>query len=362
MTKRNFEELQKFLGVNYCEHSVLFDDALRQVLKPVDHNIRDWMHTLMSGGVAGTEMSLLLQELQKQGVALDGITSYSLAFTLPKSHGRVSKEWFADKRIAEDQMRTPSASENITMMRILNAFLVDIIAPLQIAVRHCKCFSLLSRIVDLFMLGPEGAMPFVNELQTTIVEHNTLYVELYGDHVKPKLHHLLHIPENMKFVGRLLSCWVTERKHRVVKAQASHTFRHIEHTTTLDLLNDIAEEARITTELYKTSFLLKPRDCSTDDVAIKTSLHLTLPVGTASKGDIVLCSTQAQSTVGAVERFFHINNVLFAQLQMHTPTPNPNVYETANSTLSFVEASIVIDILAWAPHSDTCVRVILPSH
>lgn len=236
------------------------------------------------------------------------------------------------------------------------------IAPLKIAARHCECFGLLNRIVDLCALGPEGAMPFVEQLQFTIVKHNALYVELYEDHVKPKLHHLLHIPENMKFVGRLLSCWVTERKHRVVKAQASHTFRHIEHATTLDLLNDIAEEARISSELYRSAFLLNPHDCSAADVSIETSWHVTLPVGTASRGDVVLCGKQPRATLGTVERFFNINHVLFVQMQMHSSTTEPTIYQRANSTLSFVEASIVTDILAWAPHSDTCIRVIIPYH
>lgn len=48
MNKTKFDELQKALGVNYDKETLLFDDDLRlSVLKPVDHCLRDWMHTLI---------------------------------------------------------------------------------------------------------------------------------------------------------------------------------------------------------------------------------------------------------------------------------------------------------------------------
>jgi hypothetical protein len=56
---RDISKLEAMLGLTYDEHGLLFDDGLRSVLKPVDNCIRDWMHTMVSGGIAGTEMAFV---------------------------------------------------------------------------------------------------------------------------------------------------------------------------------------------------------------------------------------------------------------------------------------------------------------
>jgi hypothetical protein len=56
------------------------------------------------------------------------------------------------------------------------------------------------------------------EIQQMIIAHNKRFAKLYSQHIKPKFHQLLHIPEDATRVGKLLSCLVTERKHRQTKA------------------------------------------------------------------------------------------------------------------------------------------------
>ena len=159
LNKSKFDELQKFLGINYDEESLLFCDELRTIVQPRDACIRDWMHTLVSGGVAGTEISLLLQELQKH-VPLSMITEYALCYNMPRSQGQPSADWFTAKRISDDQMRTPAASDNLAIVELLNAFITDVIMPTGVAPEHCKCFALLTNMIVILKLGAENSMPF----------------------------------------------------------------------------------------------------------------------------------------------------------------------------------------------------------
>ena len=152
MSKKQFDELQKFLGMNYDEHSLLFDDSLREVLAPIDNCIRDWMHTMVSGGVAGTEVSLMLLELQNH-FSLDDVIKYAMQYNLPKARSQPTADWFQTKRIADDQMRTPAASDNISLACLLNAFLQDIAVPLGKLNKHCVCFKLLNSILVSVFAG-----------------------------------------------------------------------------------------------------------------------------------------------------------------------------------------------------------------
>ena len=56
VSPEEFQEMEMLYGVNYDPQGLLFDPALRAVVKPIDHYIRDWQHTLVSNGVACNEI------------------------------------------------------------------------------------------------------------------------------------------------------------------------------------------------------------------------------------------------------------------------------------------------------------------
>ena len=50
-----------------------------------------------------------------------------------------------------------------------------------------------------------------------------MFVDVYdAENLKPKSHHLFHIPNGINYVGKSLACFVTERKHKEVKSTAVH--------------------------------------------------------------------------------------------------------------------------------------------
>ena len=73
---RDIKKLEQVFGLTYDEHGLLFDDGLRSIVKPVDNCIRVWMHTLVSGGIAGSEMALLMLQLHVNGISLDTVQTF----------------------------------------------------------------------------------------------------------------------------------------------------------------------------------------------------------------------------------------------------------------------------------------------
>ena len=231
-----FQELEQLLGLNYDPDSLLFEDSLRHIVKPVDHCLRDWMHTFVSNGVAGTETARLLRKLHEEGYLCEDVMQYMTAHVLPKRMGKVGKEWLDASRISDDHMRLASASDLLTIVPLLDEYMTEVVQPGGQLDAHRHCFAKLRLVLELCALGSEESASRVTYLETAIVEHAEAYVALYPDYVKPKFHHALHLPEHIRFVGKLLSCWVTERKHRAVKAACLYNFKTPEKSTTKMML------------------------------------------------------------------------------------------------------------------------------
>ena len=242
MSKKSFDCLQQALGLNYGVENLCFDDSLRSLVKPVTHCLRDWFHMVLSGGVGGTEVALFLKAMQSEGAQLPQLIDYAMLFRLPKNHGKkVHRDWFSKSHILEDQMRTASASDLIPMVTLLQAYSVDVLQKTHILQDNIECLTLLKAIIELLTLAAESAPQRVTEINELILEHHARYSKLYPDSVKPKAHNLLHLPSNISHLGRLLACFVTERKHREVKAAAVHIFSNFEKTVLANLINGMAE-------------------------------------------------------------------------------------------------------------------------
>ena len=96
---------------------------------------------------------------------------------------------------------------------------------------------MLAHILAIASRGPPGGAQRPRELGQSRIEHHTLYRKLYREFIKPKFHHLLHLEENIDQIGFLLSCFVTERKHRSVKRAGLWTFSKYEHTLIADIVH-----------------------------------------------------------------------------------------------------------------------------
>lgn len=87
--------------------------------------------------------------------------------------------------------------------------------------RHWELFILLRKILSI-TLERSITESTAELLQTLINEHHILYIDLFGESLKPKHHFMLHYPTIMKIVGPLHSLWSMrfEGKHRPLKQYA----------------------------------------------------------------------------------------------------------------------------------------------
>ena len=359
MSKKDFAQLQLIFGLSYNEHGLLFDPSSRSVLLPVDNCLRDWMHALVSGGVASTEIALLLHALRAEGVTLEMIQRFAVTFTLPKARGKVQQSWFSDQRLNDDTVRS-FASEQLSMVPILECFLSRVVKPLGMLPDHVKCFSLLRRLLEMLCLGPHDAIPYTAAIRDVILEHNHLFCRVYPDSIKPKFHHLLHIPDNMRTLGVLLSCFVTERKHRAVKKAACHVFRHFEHTVLADLINSQVEQFQEGN--VERSFLIEPKQVAAPGETLLTAVAAALPCGEIRAGDICCLAGRRLGKVMAFWRRSEPKSDIAIEIDLfaHDGGEDATLWRSTTAARAFVAEQELIAAVPWAPQGDAAIRAILP--
>lgn len=94
---RPYTAEQKAYGLKYNEHGLLYNMRLRQVHRPIDHYIRDWMHILVSGGSANVQTAFLAHALKSNGLPTLLLQQYSLEVVLPKNMARCPQPGLTQK-------------------------------------------------------------------------------------------------------------------------------------------------------------------------------------------------------------------------------------------------------------------------
>ena len=345
---------EQMLGLLADPDSILFDDRCRSIIRPIDHYIRDWMHTLVSHGVAGTQTALLLAALKRSGIGHDRLTHYASAFVLPKARGTVSPTWFDDRRVSEDHMRS-FASEQLNMVPIVLAFLQDVVEQREFLEDHVRCYALLSEILTMLSAGPSLAHRRRDLLRTRIVEHHRLYAELYPEGIKPKWHHMFHLSEGISHVGANLSCFAMERKHRMTKAAALTVFRHFEKTVLTDLAHWQLERL-LDASIYPVASLNNPQ--TIDDTNLFRSSAARLPIGDTHVGD--MCWTFDGRVVRVDALVADPDDRVWVKGRTFQPLPGGRLWTTETPTCEWMLFSDMVALLTWAPFDARTVRVCAP--
>lgn len=374
--RKALEVLEQTSGLNYIGTGLLFDAHCRSFVRPVAMKLTDWMHTYVSGGVAAIELEQIVHKLRQHGVSYTSLTEYFEKFTLPTAYGRVNPDWFTTKRLGrpgEDKDGWRGfASEVLTIVPILLSFLELAVLPMGVLERHIECFRLLDALLKLLSLGAEQAHRHLATIENVMHRHATMFADLYGSKIKPKFHYQFHIPGHIRSVGKLLSCFVTERKHRSVKHIATHAFRNFETVVTRDLLCGIVDRAGGDCNLYSPEHLVSPSTLHTGPQASFRSVcaesqgdlffatGAELLCGSIRKGDVVMFRG---GIVGQVSRFVqHSDNdgqsiwVLFSRFD-HV---DGQLYRKPALAVNVAEPSLnILGALAWCWH-ENLIRVLLP--
>ena len=361
--KSKLATFEKNTGFKYCPTGILFDGKLRaaSMSQYSKWMIRDWMHTLVSHGVASTEIALVLQHMKAvHGIRFADVTLYSARINLPRALPPPRKEWFTEERLNEDKddMRTPAASDHFAMAQILRLFLHEIISPLNIMPDHFRCFDHLCEILSILQAGPTAAASNKLILQHEIHCHNGLFHNLYPESVKPKLHHLMHRPLDIARVGKSIGCFTMERKHIAMKHCSQNKFRAYESMVCRDIANQMLVDSK---DLRK-EYLLSQHDVTSEDGTVyQIATSARLACGEVRAEDLVLLR---DGSVGAVQSFFgcRLRGEIAVFLKMLQREPGQHRFSwSCTSNARFVSGDDICRALAWSAR-ETSVVVSAPRH
>jgi len=360
-SKGKVDDVQTRTGVVYYPTGILFDHHLSEnVLRPTTNYIRDWMHTLCSNGVAGTHIALVCQALAAIGCDIEIVRMYAHTFTLPKTRnrGRVSELFFKKELMATDHVRH-FAGDVLGMVPLLHAFLEDKIKGRGVLAGNIECFSLLNTIIAIMRRGSiDGAIH--RKLLHYIVQHNTMFVDLYGDtHAKIKFHHLMHIPDDMLRIGSCLSCFPTERKNKDALAVSESKDTDIERTATIRFLHQTISRWCSNTNACKSAYLHNGVTMSTPSTSIPMtgSMVACLPCGDVHAGDAVHL---VNGQLAFIIDFWEFNGSMHVRASVHNPIrgmqfePHP-CFEVID------DVAIIVEPLAFYKTNDKLVASI-PLH
>ena len=227
---------------------------------------------------------------------------------------------------------------------------------------HFEAFQKLWHIVGLLRMGAEDAVQHADTLLVLISEHLRLTTKLYGKDVKPKAHHLFHVVDGMVHLRRLLSCFVTERKHRVIKASALWVFRHIEHTVLHDVLNKSIVQILDGHDLYNEAFLAGPvKSIELASVVFRRSRKCVLRIGQVSAGDLIINDSGDVAKVLSVFQQSIGDVELLLEVDVY-PSINGDIRcrATDRSCRRFFRSSSIIDVLIWYEQSPNSIRCAIP--
>ena len=299
----------------------------------------------------------MMRKLKNElGIKFQHLRDFADLCTLPSKWGKLDPHALDDNRFKKDTL-TSFASTLLTLVPIIHMFLeafVQCVSPQVV-----RCFTRLHHICGLLKAGSENAVHYADTLRRLIKLHQDEFVEIYGDVLKPKWHHIFHVPDNMVFVGRALSCFATERKHKGIKRSALYIFRDMEHTVLHDVVTKSFEQLQSGHDLFKKEFLVNPYSVAVADNALQRSTSAVLVTGEACKGDIALFTSGEAGRILA-----------FWQAPGETVAIEVDIYENVqgdvrlisedHATRRFIESGSMVDTCIWYYDSPKVIRLSLP--
>ena len=348
---------EQIWGIKHNPRGVLFQESMRRIHRPIDHYKRDWMHTLVSGGIANRHTGLIVRHMESRGADIEVVKAYALQFELPHKYGKVSASWLDSARVKEESMSS-FASVMLCIVPIIAAFLIDIMGPTRTMPERILCYCLLADILGLLTMGADDAASHLELLSELIQKHHDLFVRLYNKRgCKPKFHHALHLPEVFRMWKKVIGCFQGERKHKATKRDLLYVFRHCEHTSLMALINDQCEQISSNHSLFQKRFLAHATIVNFFGLELRRSSQAVLDCGLIAKGDIVYVA----GGVVAVAMEFYEHAETSAMFLHCEPCKQigRNTY-TFSHVSEWVDAGTIVDAMAYRKLQDGSVRVLFP--
>ena len=220
-------------GFNYNPHSWLQDSGLEvQGMRILAY---DWMHCWCEGGAWEVELAACLRMLSKHESGARQLHAYLQQWMWPKAYGGgrdLCKGSVQERTRGKDIDPSGTASEFLSVGPVVRKWLQDVVKPKRVCIAQVTSCLFAIQVTDLLLKVNTGCISS-RMLAHALAKHYAAHIIAYGYTLfKPKHHFMLHIPEQLQHFKFLISCFVHERKHKIVKRWAIPCARGTTRNTT----------------------------------------------------------------------------------------------------------------------------------
>ena len=387
-SKGDFEARQKIVGFVHEPSSMLLNPDLDGVIQPASQFMHDWMHGIFGNGVFNILIYLVLEAFQDNGVAniWDHVGGYLRNYKWP---GRVHYASLADRFSAKCRRSSRKAkhlkcqaSDGLSMLPVLAFFFGAVALQWGVCDGACLAVVALADIVDFIVAVPRGNVT-PEQIRCAVHKFLNLFTAAFGvTFLTPKFHWLLHFANHLHTFGTLLSCFVHERKHRMVKRYANEVYNTVAFEQSV--LNEVLCHHLARLEAQDTfDFnlgLVHPRDApraliqflgtildipAGQPVLVSTECRFS-PLATCKRGDVVFVREGAGFVAGQVWVHTSVLGVHVSLISLWSLVRMDLDHSAAEWRLDdhahLVEPADILDTAIWTQLDGGIVRTLLPCH
>ena len=228
VNKTKLEQLEKCAGLNYNVAGLMYDQEMRQIIKPMTSTF-DSMHVWFNNGIANGEVHAFLEAAkEKCGLTYEMISTYIEAtdWHAPSFQSNIAARVFSEQKNKSNKDSFKAMSQELLaalpfLRQLVSTTLAtrpEIRQEVQSFLAACACVDLLQQLK--YSTAPSEEM--CTALLRATEHHLELHKACYGSqHVRPKHHYGMHLPSQIRRDGILLDAFTLERKHRNAKRIAT---------------------------------------------------------------------------------------------------------------------------------------------
>ena len=382
----DFELRQTAVGFTHSPHSILMDASLSDLVQPSTQFMHDWMHGIVCSGPFNVIACLLLDAIMAAGVGQvwTNMGDYVAQWTLP---GRLRLgDIFTPSRIKahrKAKLLKCSASEGLSLYPIIAYWVQTVCIRSRRCIRECNVFLALCNVLDLLQTCNVPGRVTAEEIRSACSTFLQMCVDAgWRDYMTPKFHWLIHLWKEFQEHGMLISCFVHERKHKLVKRYCTPVMnttafeRSVLSEVACHHIHELSDDHAFNVDTGLVDPKVAPRalhaflirSLEIEDAVCKTSnVARTSPYSTCRRGDVVVMKFGTFYRFGRVWAHVDVDGAALSLVgiwAIQTLDMDKRAAEVVEvDDPQFIETSNIISPCTWCrPGSSGIVRVLLPCH
>jgi hypothetical protein len=221
---KELAEVEHSTGLKRHTETLLYDVPLRAHVHP-SHTTGDPMHILFSNGLLSAEVMHFMKYMKSSiGAYFPDVRAfYAEGRWMSKTSHNPLSAISEEKEKHSDETLKCGASELLVIYPLIRAFVFAVygFGSSEPPVQSLLLLCLICDEVRTLLVGMSGALAeeAAVRLRGLVSRYLIAFSKAYGSgKCRFKHHQLLHIPESIMRLQRMLACFVLERKHLLAKA------------------------------------------------------------------------------------------------------------------------------------------------